>query len=500
MEDDVNTRTCITPNFDLHLVNTSCPKDQTRKEVHSEEYSASTRSLVDCSDLEDDVVSTIYCNDWKEAVVGWRSAAPCVRYAWSQAKKHTIDGTGESKKNRGNVKTQKPHGKEVNWRCTVEPGTYRYSPGGFHRKIVEPCPSDHFTNSDERKLLIHLERVRDHFEKTLKAANKPAKLSSWKEKKSESRAPQKSASEGRVKESSAVGDAHSTRRRSKHDISEGDLTQTKSAELVAESSNHQQESRSHNLQEYQVHKVEINDPFSSEGLHRLRLTHLLEDHNNVRQRPTAMTGWGSSNSSMLLHQAGLLNDLNPLKKVTPQQRRIRDDHEFAEHRYSRGSNEFTEISARLPTSNSNSEPAEGRYKEKPKYTVLPTERFEQLCFRLDTDPDGNQSNMDTSSQYSQKDFSLAKELQSVQEILQASKYLSQQLNKKTDRKNHKTHRLRTLPTGMRGGGDLPHTEDLGEPLHRGIIDRKTASDLATELLPGVSGQGLNVPLYANRII
>lgn len=515
MSKDVDSRGCITPKFDLHCVRgdaTACPREQALSYAGVHAHSISTATLADCSDVEDDVVSTIYCNDWKEAVVGWRQAAPCVKYAWSEQKKHSVDGQGEAKKSKGIIKPPKHPIKEINWRCTIEPGTYRYSPGGFHRKIVDPVPSQQAVNSDERKLLIHLERVRDHFEKTLKCANKPMTFPSWKEGKNEvtSNSRQRSSSLDTVEPNTICDDAHSKRRRSRHKLTDEDPTPEESEEISSEFPVEQQESRSHNMQEYQVHKVQINDPFNGSSddqvhqrPHRLRLSHFKDGH-KLHQQGNKLTGWESSSSSALLNESSLRLGLNPLQKVTPQQRKLRDDHEVGELGPSWSFVHSATHSSQVATSHSTFEPSKGTSKDKQMYAIRPpAERYEQLCFRLDTDSvsDGNHSNLDTSSLYSHKEFSLAKELQSVQEILQAQRYLSQQAKAKPDRKRRKPHRLRALPpSSVRGVGDVSNSGDAGEPLHRGIIDRKTASDLATELLPGINGQGLALPLCSNRII
>ncbi|KAJ8041803.1 hypothetical protein HOLleu_12711 [Holothuria leucospilota] len=512
MEEDVSIRDSATPSLELHFV--KAPLSRMEKEhkqtgsTQESETNAISKTLIECSEVEDDVVSTIICNDWREAVVGWRPTVPCVKYAWHEPKKHHSDGHGDNRKNKTNGKPQKHPPKEINWRCTVEPGTYRYSPGGFHRKILEVKPQLETHVSEERKLLMHLERVRDHFERTLKCANKPIKFSNCKEKSEtgESTSPRRSFSEGAVKGASSV--KADSRRKSRHEQEESNVNEKVSTEGVRNIHNYESEKSSHNLQRYQVHKVEINNPFSdlksdqtSQISGRLKLTHAREAPMEERLMLDNLNSWGILNSS-LLHETDLPFNLNPLKKVTPQQRLIRDDNEAAiMHTSSRSGDESDGQSIHATLLGEDYSPFRVVSMEKEKHTTEKS-HYEQLCFHLDPDSEGNQSNMDTLSQFSQKEFSLAKELQSVQEILQTQKLLNQQLKKTPNRKRYKPHKLRAIPPhSLKGAGDIPDdSRSLGEPLHRGIMDRKTAADLATELLPGVNGQRLNPPLYANRIV
>lgn len=133
----------------------------------------SEEGLDDTSQL----IGTLFCGDWRDAVTGWSLTQPNVKYAWLDKAPKKPEQDRKSRRDAAYLAKKKQLQKEKSqqeiddyeygrsWRTKVEPGTYRYNPD--IRGVIKPEPMMLHKREVDPTLQHHIDKVREHLEKTL---------------------------------------------------------------------------------------------------------------------------------------------------------------------------------------------------------------------------------------------------------------------------------------------------------------------------------------------
>ncbi|XP_071482657.1 uncharacterized protein [Diadema antillarum] len=456
-------------------------------------------TLLSCSgeaNEETDYISMIVCNDWKEAAHGWQDTQPFVKYAWgedpSPSKKRESD---DALSKRIKVQRRQKASEEDSWRRCVEPRTYRYvyDPKGLHHSTLKFYSGIALERSREEGFTDHILKLREYLEKTLNQAKKQtsngikehAKLGQFFANQNSRTAKKNLPSKRVLGKLHGLGDGLYVRtevsspedeedRRLTVGMIKGKKYEGGAAKLTGE------RQATPILPVRKVDKLnvgQLNKRTSSRESHTLKLSH------GANTSHSPVNSYEKFPAQSVAPPSVQDSSLSPLKKITPHQRQIHDDNEALSH------DQETFILSHYvdkPLS-AKSEPD-----HTPSYKVL-LER--SSAPHMGGRADGSmfaESSMGYGRHMATKEFPLAQELASVSKLLREQ----EQKNKS------KGKRARPVKLGggyMNSSGD-PGVPKLGEPLHRGVIDRETAGAMASELLPGVSGHKLGLPVYSQRIL
>ena len=454
-------------------------------------------TLLSCSEVEEepgDYIPKIVCNDWKQAVCGWENTLPNVKYAWGEhstsTKKRESD-ISHSKRTKAHRRQQTEE--EDTWRRCVEPRSFRYvyDPKGLHHTTLK------FYNGltleravEEEGFSEHIMKLREFLEKTLTHAKKEtsngikehAKLGQYYANKSSPRRHKmgKHASGKKAKgKLRGIGDGLFVQ----NDVSEPEDEEDARVTFAGIEGKRLVDGLEHFKNERQATPIlpmrkvdkfnygQLNQRTTSAESPMLKLSH------GLRSEHSPLSSYEKFPTQTVVPQE---LSLNPLKKVTPHQRQIHDDNEILSHAH---------ISEK--PSSAKSEPDHAlSYK-----VVLERSSAPHNVSRTDRSSLVEVSGKAVAVPPPMKQFPLAQELAAVSKLL-----------REQDQKNkNKGKRAKQMPQKLGGGymsnyGEMGGSAKLGDPLHRGVMDRETAGAMASELLPGVSGHKLHLPTYSQRIL
>ncbi|XP_041455243.1 uncharacterized protein LOC121408010 [Lytechinus variegatus] len=453
-----------------------------------------------------DYIDQIICNDWNLAVRGWDDTVPYVKYAWGDApvtsKKREAEDHGGGKRNRGRRHQQPPV--DDSWKRCVEPRTYRYvyDPKGLHHTTLKYYSGVTLERSvEDDGFSDHILKLREYLEKTLNHAKKET-------------------SQG-IKEHAKLGQyvanktSTSRDRREKHSLEKkvgGKLRGLGEGLYVMTDDSCPEDEEDARVTLKGVEGKGLDDSLRSkidrqptpilpirkvEKVNHGQIDHITNQRESPRLKLThgLNVGSGATSSyekfptnsyekfpthSVHVTPHNILDlTLNPLKKVTPYQRQIHDDNEVLLH--DRGE--------RIPPSKPSSAKSEPDHT--PSYKVL--------LERSSAPHMGSRGDRTMLAEVNGKAMPMpppVKEFPLAQELAAVSKLLRDQ-----DQKNkHKGKQGKSKPIKLGAGYVNEAGPKLGDPLHRGVMDRETAGAMAAELLPGVSGHKLNLPAYSQRIL
>lgn len=489
---------------DLHVIRTTKSNDKVTVEdvVTQDKERDLVDNLLSCSaepEEDYDYLNKIVCNDWTLAVHGWEDTRPYVKYAWGEnpvpSKKRDLEDGG-SKRVKAQRRRQIAEDSEDSWRRCVEPRTYRYvyDPKGLHRTTLKFYNGVALERAvDEDGFTDHILKLREYLEKTLTHA-----------KKETSNGIKERANLGQYCANKKTCKTRKEKRVSRK-LGEGKLIELgEGLYLKADISSPEDE------EDARLTFKGIEGKRLDDGLTRLEnerqatpilpVRHVekqnfgqLSHHTKASESPTLSqalhslqlrTSATSSYEKFPTQSVGPPDlALSPLKKVTPHQRQIHDDNEVLSHDHI--------LVSKIPAkpSSAKSEPDHS-----PSYKVL-LERSSapHLGSRNDRSAIGELNGTAMNMPPPMRQFPLVQELAAVSKLLKDQDQKNKNKGKRAKPKPFK------LGAGyLNSGGDAK--EKLGDPLHRGVMDRETAGAMAAELLPGVSGHKLNLPAYSQRIL
>lgn len=453
-----------------------------------------------------DYIDRIICNDWNLAVHGWDDTQPFVKYAWGDApaapKKREAEDHGAGKRHRGRRHHQQPV-VDDSWKRCVEPRTYRYvyDPKGLHHTTLKYYSGATLERAvEEDGFSNHIMKLREYLEKTLNHAKKEtskgikehAKLGQYVAKKTSvgrDRRDKRSSEKKVGGKLRGLGDGlyFMTDESSPEDEEDARVTfnTLKGVEGKGLDDSIRSKIERQPTPILPIRKVEKvsngqNDHITNQRVlsPRLKLSHAL----NMGSGPTNSYEKFPTHSVQVTPHNILDLTLNPLKKVTPYQRQVHDDNEILF---------YDRIIEKIPSkpSSAKSEPDHS-----PSFKVL-LERSSapHMGSRGDrsmlAEVNGKAMPLPTSV----KEFPLAQELANVSKLLRDQDQKNKNKGKQGKPKQFKLGAGYVNSVGETGA-------KLGDPLHRGVMDRETAGAMAAELLPGVSGHKLNLPAYSQRIL
>ncbi|XP_033110025.1 uncharacterized protein LOC117111232 [Anneissia japonica] len=510
----------------------SAQEDNTQED-DSEERDVINK-LLQCSEIEDQLLQIIHCQEWTEAVNGWKPTIPNPTYAT-----HTCTPQQEVNANkrhdRESKKEKQTHKKslyqESLWRSKIEPGTYRYNPN--HTWQFQGSNSKHYTNIKKRptdpQLIEHIERVREHLEKTL--IKKDSELPVYEGTKASqnqfttnsihnfishlSEHNKKNFEKTPLRLSQSLTDLKNCNLVDKPSLSQspqkvnqkllretepwppssynvvnagGDSPQIETPQLpfvtvVSKKPN----SHSYIITtegDREQHEVSLLAENPSNGIchddknNNVRRLKNLERHSSagkLQSSKLASRSFEKFPAQTLFHQD---QHLNPLTKLTPSLRKVSDDNEviMVHLNGSRCDASPSSAPASVTTHGRNRTPVE---KDSLQHYYLKVDAPNKNFIR--TGISGKSVSPANQRKLNGKSSKLAPKATSIK----------QQAKKTFGPTNH---RLASL------GRPTEYATNPLDTLHRGAFERDTATAIASEILPGISGRKVGVPVLSHRIL
>ncbi|XP_071958485.1 uncharacterized protein [Antedon mediterranea] len=492
----------------------NCPEDA------SEERSV-INTLLKFSENEEYFHQIINCQEWAEAVNGWKATVPNPKYitlsSTPQEEKSNKRQDKENKKERQNHRKGLNH--ELLWRNKIEPGTYRYNPRynpDYAWKFKGHNTTRMYTNIQKRatdpQLVEHIERVREHLEKTLmkkdssqvtKDVNKGETLQFNKTNIQDfisqlSEHNQKISDHMPVRVSQSLTDLkglndkslvlQQTKIQPLQDAQPCHLNSDKVAKAGGDFNSKLEEPQLPFVTVISKKQMDINRDGVGDNNKVVSVNPLTcdiqEKKDNVVKRikktperhsadnlPTANLACRSFEKfpAYTIPQ----QDLNPLKKLTPSMRRVSDNNEIIMVHLN---------GSRFDSSPSSAPPALSTAVER---TPVSKESSQQYFTTVDA-PNKNFIH----SGISGKSVSPGN--------LRKLKGTSSRLVTKDTKPSRKTpttpHRLASL------GKPSDYAANSLHSLHRGAFERDAATAIASEILPGISGRKVGVPVLSHRVL
>ncbi|XP_072013920.1 uncharacterized protein [Amphiura filiformis] len=435
-------------------------------------------------DEEEGLIGTLFCGDWRDAVTGWSLARPNVKYAW-------VEKSSKDRKHRNAAAKKRKQEEQSSWKNKIEPGTYKYNPGCGTQYRPFDIPEKRQVHPS---LQQHIDKVREHLEKTL--MKQPSTEGLHDRKKL---APLPSI----YTKHDGSGDAHAssldehnhkqyvvkmTPRGRRHSVEDDDLQYHSDVGADGESHFHrngpgrQSDTKLLNLSKTQIRHKQYQNLQANDNSKAIDLVTALGQKLNeilMEDRLKSISGTTSLPVSKKIRKSSLFSvnnsyerfptteiasyneqTLNPLTKVTPQQRQVHDDNEVVASQQEK----TTSLSA-------------GSHGTPYMYSS-------DMSREHSSNTNKDFIHIGISGQRVQSSKSERKQVShhnSESPVISGKKSRSSVSNK-----YHK------LPL-THGKMESSSSEKTGDDLHRGVMDREAAAAVAVALMPGVSGRKIEVP-------
>ncbi|XP_038070317.1 uncharacterized protein LOC119739437 [Patiria miniata] len=465
--------------------------------------------LLDCSPKDEKLDTMVKCYSWEEVSTGWRPAVPNATYISHVAEKK--DAEKEKEKDSGKIKSSQKlilFEKDLSWKQCVEPGTYRY----VHRSAYAGVQKKKTFNKGPVKrpmdanLKEHIRKVKEHLEKVLVQQASPKNhqrpLGAVHNYGDYVSSLIREAKPNRLQPASEV--MHSPRpinpsedqaQQSPTKVPDVGLTYT-----VKRGSPVQKSQKSSPLPHAPLLQPGDKTPNDLVAALGSKLNDLIQQDNfknRVKTRHSRNKTQEKVRSSYEKFTAPAQVEsptLKPLVKVTPGQRQIHDDNEFigaVAKMNKQATYQFDDIrSVHRVSPTPSREHQSMRHQESKEATH--DHRFERL--------DPANKNFFTYG-IAGKAVSPTDVEVRVKNLAGISRILSKNpVEVKKRGTLHPQDKGSNRPGG-KGDPGFTITNRLGDPLHRGVVDRGVAGAIASELLPGVNGHKIYFPMQQTyRII
>ncbi|XP_022103435.1 uncharacterized protein LOC110986102 [Acanthaster planci] len=457
-------------------------------------------ALLDCSPQDETLDAIVNCYSWDEVSTGWRPAVPNPTYVSRVAEKKDSEKEKEkdSAKNRN---TQKliAFQSDLSWKQCIEPGTYRY----VYRSAYAGVPRKKTFNKGPVKrpmdanLKEHIRKVKEHLEKVLVQQASP---------RSQQR-PLGAVHNHGDYVTSLIREAKPNRTQPLPDVTYSpkpnhpneDQTQTKVPNVgitytVKRGSPIQKSQKSSPLPHPPPAHTENKMPHDLVAALGSKLNDLIQQDSfktrlktTRHSKPKAQEKLRSSYEKFTVPVQVESPNLKPLVKVTAGQRQIRDD------------NEIIGAVAKM-NKQATSEADENR----PTHHLSQTLNRENLRIPEQEVKEASQDHSFVKLDPTNKNFftsGIAGKAVSPMEVqvqMQSLAGISTMLGKNpVEVKKRGTlypqKQGSSVPSG-RGDAGFALSNHLGNPLHRGVVDRGVAGAIASELLPGINGHKIRFPV------
>ncbi|XP_071785672.1 uncharacterized protein [Asterias amurensis] len=451
-------------------------------------------SLLDNSPQDDNLESFLNCVSWGEAAIGWRLAIPNVTYISRVPESNSRkDGEKEKDGKSKNSLRLSPFDRDQSWKKCVEPGTYRYIHKAAHGK---PLKKSKFNKGPVKRpmdahLQEHIRKVKEHLEKVLvQQATPRGHHRPLGEVQNHGDYVTSLIRETKTNRSQPV--ARYSPRPNKLEDQAQTLTNIPDVGL---SYTLKRSSPSHKSP--QPHHPKTKTPDDLVTALGNKLNQLIQQDSfktKIKTNKSTNNTDETLRSSYEKFPAYTIPDpahvdsptLKPLVRVTPGQRKIHDDNEII------GAVAQMNLQLRgIPTppspSNENHdfqyEKSRTQHDNSPIISLEETDPLNKNFFSCGL----------MGKAVSPSDIRIQTHLSSILNNTKNTVKVKKRGTLRPQKQGQSTH------TG-KGEHGLSVTNRLGDPLHRGVMDRETAGAIASELLPGVSGHKIRFPMQAYRIV